>query len=59
MRKFAQKAREYKHLYAESFREAETNGIKFVNFNITKKVVKNYKCHRSALDVDFSFIVNS
>lgn len=58
-RKFVREAREYKHLYAESFCEAETNVIKAVNFNITEKVVKEYKCHRSALDVDFSFIVNS
>ena len=58
-RKFAREAREYKHLYDESFCEAETNVIKAINFNINEKVVKEYKFHRSDLDVDFSFIVNS
>jgi hypothetical protein len=58
MRKFARKARDYKLTYAFLIDRAGGNDATAAKDEI-EHITKMFKAHRSAMDADYSFIVNS
>ena len=58
LRKFARKTREYKLTYALLF-HMQGRGNGSAGKDEIEHITKHFKAHRSAMDADYSFILNS